>query len=482
MASEIVSPNAGKSFSPGAGAKWAVLLAAFLGWMFDGLEMGIFPQIARPAMTQLVPEPAAKYAAAAVTAAIPKTTDPAAKAALESVRKDASDEAVKATLSALRTAGTTDAVRQAAVKTWKAALEDQIKSWHQFINAMFLWGAALGGLVFGWLGDKIGRVKSMAASILVYSGFTGLLYFAHSPMQIAVLRFTAAIGMGGEWALGVALVMEVWDAKHRPMLAGLIGAASNVGFVMVGVIGRIFPVTETSWRWVVLTGAAPALLTFLIQIFVPESHMWKESQKKAPSKPLQELFSNPRLTVLAVMAICFASVALLGTWGAVQNIPAWVGGMTGVPASAKGSVQIASGMGAIVFCLIAPMIAAALNRRAAYFLLCLASLAACELLFLGFTTYNYSFLAMSFIVGGVSAAFYGWLPLYLPELFPTRVRATAQGIAFNFGRILAGVGAIWGGTIGGTYAKMGAYVSLVYVIGMVIIWFAPETKGKPLPE
>ena len=397
--------------------KWLVLLAAFLGWMFDGLEMGIFPQIARASLNQLV------------------------------VGID----------------------------------ENTIKWWHGIIDACFLFGAACGGLVFGWLGDRIGRVKAMAFAILVYSGFTGLLYFVNSPFQIATLRFIAALGMGGEWALGVALVMEVWDTKHRPILAGLIGAASNVGFVIVGLMGVIIKVNETNWKLFALLGAAPALLTFIIRLFVPESHKWQESQQVAKSKPITEIFADRRLTIVMLMAIAFASVALLGTWGAVQKIPAWVGALPGKTPSAAGNAQIASGTGAIVGCLIAPFIAAAFNRRIAYFLLCLGSLISCEILFNYFTEYNAWFLSMTFIVGGVTAAFYGWLPLYLPELFPTRVRATAQGIAFNFGRVLAGVGAIWGGTIGGSYAKMGAIVSLVYIIGMVIIWFAPETKGKALP-
>ena len=185
--------------------------------------------------------------------------------------------------------------------------------------------------------------------------------------------------------------------------------------------------------------------------------------------------------MVAMLAVVFASVALLGTWGAVQNIPAWVGGMKSATKAAQGNTQMALGVGAILGCMIAPMIAAVLNRRIAYFLLCLGSLLACQLLFRTFTEYNGSFLAMSFIVGATTAALYGWLPLYLPELFPTRVRATAQGIAFNFGRILAGAGAIWGGTIGGSYAKMGAIVSLIYIAGMALIWLAPETKGRPLP-
>ena len=104
-----------------------------------------------------------------------------------------------------------------------------------------------------------------------------------------------------------------------------------------------------------------------------------------------------------------------------------------------------------------------------------------QALFRRFDTYNNAFLAMAFVVGAATAALYGWLPLYLPELFPTRVRATAQGIAFNFGRILAGVGALAGGMIGNSYAQMGSTVSSIYVLGMIFIFFAPETKGKPMP-
>jgi MFS family permease len=398
--------------------KWLVLLAAFLGWMFDGLEMGIFPQIAKASLGQLI----------------------------------------------------------------AGADEQVIKWWHGVIDACFLFGAALGGLVFGWLGDRIGRVRAMAFAILVYSGFTGLLFFVTSPVQIAGLRFIAALGMGGEWALGVALVMEVWEAKHRPILAGLIGAAANVGFVIVGLMGALIKVNESNWKWFAILGAAPALLTFIIRLFVPESHKWKSSQQVAKSKPLTEIFSDRRLTFTMLIAIAFASVALIGTWGAVQKIPAWVGFLPGKTPSAAGNAQMASGLGAIAGCLIAPLIAAYLNRRIAYVILCVGSLVVCQLLFRGFNQYNTSFLAMTFIVGAVTAAMYGLLPLYLPELFPTRVRATAQGIAFNFGRILAGVGAIWGGTIGGNYAAMGQYVSLIYLVGIVVIWFSPETKGKPLPE
>ena len=401
--------------------KTLVLAAAFLGWMFDGLEMGIFPQIARSALGQLL-----------------------------------------------------------AV----GASEDTIKWWHQVIDACFLFGAAAGGLVFGWLGDRIGRVKAMAFSILVYSGFTGLLYFVRAPEHIAVLRFIAAVGMGGEWALGVALVMEVWSAKYRPLLAGLIGAAANVGFLIVGAIGYVIKIDQTNWRILAIVGAAPALLTFLIRLFVPESHAWTAAQTAKPTRPLRELFGDKKLSRSALLAIVFASIALLGTWGAVQKIPAWVGdpAMPGGTKSAQGATQMALAVGAIIGCMIAPLVAAWLNRRITFFLLCLGSLVSCQVLF-SLDSYNAKFLVITFIVGGMTAAVYGWLPLYLPELFPTRVRATAQGISFNFGRIFAGVGGIaLGGSIPGGYAKMGAVVSLIYVLGLMLIWLAPETKGKPLPQ
>jgi MFS family permease len=183
-----------------------------------------------------------------------------------------------------------------------------------------------------------------------------------------------------------------------------------------------------------------------------------------------------------LLGIGLASVTLLGTWGAVQKIPAWVGGLPGKTPLAVASAQIASGIGAIIGCLIAPYVAQLFNRRIAYFLLCLGSLISCQILFRSFDHYSTSFLGMVLLTGGITASVYGWMPLYLPELFPTRIRATAQGIAYNFGRIVAGGGAIWGGTIGGSYAQMAIIVSMIYVVGMVLIWFAPETKGKPLPE
>ena len=183
----------------------------------------------------------------------------------------------------------------------------------------------------------------------------------------------------------------------------------------------------------------------------------------------------------------FASVALIGTWGSVQWLPLWADQLTrGEVHSAKALTQLLSALGAIVGCIVGALVAGKMGRRPVYFGLCALSLLLCAYLFRTVNEYGPAFLVLVTLIGAVTAAFYGWLPLYLPELFPTRVRATGQGVCFNFGRLLAAVGAITQGqlvaTYGGSYAKAGATVTLVYILGAVLIWFAPETKGRPLPE
>jgi MFS family permease len=401
--------------------QWLVLVAAFLGWMFDGVEQGVFPLVARPALQDLLGVQADRL----------------------------------------------------------------IGPWMGYITALFLVGAAGGGFLFGWLGDRVGRVRAMIFSILAYSLFTGCCYFVHSPAQLGLLRFFAAIGMGGEWSLGVALVMECWPEKHRPILAGAIGASANLGFGLLGALGMAVHVTRDSWRWVMLAGAAPALLTLFIARYVPESKRWKEAIKSKNPRPLHDIFAG-KLRRTTILGITFAAVALIGTWGSVQWLPAWADQLTqGQDRFAKGLTQVLTAAGAIVGCFVGPWIGARMGRRPAYFLLCLLSLGTCALLFRFVDSYGQRFLLLTFLVGSSTAAMFGWLPLYLPELFPTAVRATGQGVCYNSGRLLAAVGAVQMGQLlhyyQGSYAQAGATISLVYAAGLVLIWLAPETKGQSLP-
>jgi Na+/melibiose symporter-like transporter len=224
----------------------------------------------------------------------------------------------------------------------------------------------------------------------------------------------------------------------------------------------------------------------LIRLFVPESEKWAESVKTASRSPLAEIFS-PALRKRTLLAIVFASVPLLVTWGIVQWIPLWADQMVGKSDPVrKASIQACSAGGAVLGSLIAPLLGNLLGRRLTYFLLCLASLATCEWLFLGMRGFGVLFLVVTASVGACTAAFYGWLPLYLPEIFPTRARATGQGLAFNAGRILSAVGVLQMsnlmGFFGGSYPKAGATLALIYFLGMALIWLAPETRNRPLPD
>jgi MFS transporter, SHS family, sialic acid transporter len=203
-----------------------------------------------------------------------------------------------------------------------------------------------------------------------------------------------------------------------------------------------------------------------------------------------------------LLGACLAGVALLGTWGSLQWAPKWSIALAnllpkdGGPYFAKEYTQIASATGAIVGAIVTALVAGWLGRRITYFGLCLASFASLMYLYRANDAFGSQFLVSVFIAGGVTAAFYGWFPLYLPELFPTSIRATSQGFAYNFGRVLSAIGTLQMATLTHYFSKglapdrvelegipkAGWTLAGIYFIGLFIIWLGPETKGKPLPE
>ena len=434
-------PNASPA---SARARWMALLAAFLGWLFDGVEIGLYPLISKPAIQELVGGPE-------VLAANPHLYETS----------------------------------------------------HVWVVAAFLIGAACGGALFGWLGDRFGRVKAMTWSVLAYSIFSGLCGLSQNVEQLVALRFLSALGMGGEWALGVALVMEVWPADKRWLLAGIIGSAANVGIALIAFAGLYISqlgsglsflglpqdwveklTANGGWRLLLMLGALPALLTFFIRLFVPESEKWHHASQTSAPVRLGEIFSGTtrKMTLLATV---LAAVALLGTWGSVQNLPSIAYDLSNKDAHARQITQIWSALGSTTGCILVAFLALVMTRRASYFAVALTSLLSCAWLFWFTPGYGSFFLVLTFAVGAITASFYGWLPLYLPELFPTRLRATAQGFAFNAGRVITAVVILSFGmspTWFGGLAQTCAIISLVYIVSMVVIWFCPETKGKPLPE
>lgn len=490
--------------------RFFVLLAAFLGWLFDGFEMGLFPLVGPSALKDLL---------------------------------------------------------------GADAPEGDSAKWFGAIIAVFLVGAASGGVVFGWLGDKIGRVRAMALSILTYAVFTGLCGLAAEAWQLAALRFIASLGMGGEWSLGVALVNEVWPGRSRAVVAGLIGAAANIGYLLVAVLSmwlnRVIGSVEgamlnlgfsqatadhllqnQAWRFLMISGALPALLIFLIRAFVPESEKWEEEHAKGTTShwakadlfgvlggsmaalviiwawspagvgPLEATlitliglaaagwgFLHPvrqylgravaagslpaekrgEVVRLMLLGAGLSTVALLGTWGSSQWAPRWAAEMEPDPAKhAKEWALIWLSLGAITGTFLAAIAAGHFGRKITYAFLCVGSLISALILYQGNDSYGAFFLPATFLAGTLTASFYGFFPLYFPELFPTAVRATGQGFAFNFGRILAAVGGLQTATLmgffGGSFPMAGSVMAGIYVVGIVLVYFAPETKGRALPD
>ena len=422
--------NTGAS-SPKKSTLALTLIIAWLGWMFDGMEMGLYSQVIHPALKDLTgiqnPEAVAPYVGLTM--------------------------------------------------------------------ALFLIGMSVGGVVFGRLGDRIGRVRTMVITVLVYAVFTGLSGFVRNWQELAVCRFLGATGLGGEWGLGVALVMETWPNTSRPVLAGLLGGAANFGFLAASLVGlnidRVAAMFGAvglgglpAWRYVLVVGFVPAVLTFFIRLAVKEPERWVKSHARGEASALSELFS-PRFRSRTVVAALCATVAVLGTW-VYQWVPTWVNAMGGPNAAHnRAAAQFWMAIGAIVGAFLGGYTGNWLERRKTYAFFCATSLISGVAMWLLPKSFGAELLAWACIAGVFTTSLFGWLPLYLPELFPTRIRATGEGFTFNAGRVLAAVGVFTTGPLVkafGSYPKAGATMMLIYLVGFAIIWLAPETHGEPLPD
>lgn len=368
--------------------------------------------------------------------------------------------------------------------------------WFARFTAALMLGAAVGGIFLGSLGDRIGRTRALAVSVLFYSVFAGLGALVQTQEQMLLLRFLVGLGVGGVWPNAVALAAECWPDKSRPIIAGLMGAALNGGILLLSQIARTWPITPESWRWIFQLAAAPAILGVLALTVIPESPLWLASQNlraraadpgsaaaRSPSAIRQLL--RPPLLRITLIGILIGSIPMVGAWSASKWMIPWadtVGGST-----APGYKAITQGwwaLGAVLGSFTGAQIAAWLGRLRAYAAISAGATALTSLMFLGTAPLQPSFLPIVFAQGFVATLFFGWLPLYLPELFPTHVRAAGSGIAYNVGRFATALGVFAAGSIfaalDGSYPKVGATCGLIYLVGLVVIWWAPDTTNKPL--
>jgi MFS family permease len=431
-----------------------VMIAAFVGWMFAGWEMSLLPLSSRAVTIGLLQESSEDRDW--VQLALTQTDEPDA----------------------------------ATVKA-RTRLESEVSEWFTRYIALFLLGAALGGWVFGWYADHSGRVNAMAISILWYAGFTGLSYFVQTPAQMCVIRFIACMGIGGMWPCGVALVAEAWPDVSRPTLAGLIGMSANVGIALLSIvvkqIGQAWPayeLTADSWRWMFLLGAIPLVPGVLTYFVVPESPRWLQQQQRRPaerSSPLAEILQPPLLK-FTLAGIALGTIPLLGAWGAQKWILPWAGqvGSDIGQESLKSDTQTAWAIGAALGSLCGGWLATLFGRRTTYFGVSLISLVLAQFIFRNLDpAQGWEFLVPVFVLGLISTVYFGWLPLFLPEMFPTRVRATGSGVSFNSGRIIAAVVVLsiaeFVESYHGDYPAIGSLASWIYLGGMITILLVPKS-------
>jgi MFS family permease len=454
-----------------------------------------------------------------------------------------------------------------------------------YATAIFLLGWATGGLIFGVLGDRIGRAKTMLITILLYSGCTGLSAFATAFWDFALYRFLTGLGVGGEFAVGVALVAEVMPDRARPYALSLLQALSTVGNIgaavtsmslghleETGVLGNLggWP----AWRWMFVVGAVPALLVVVVRRKLREPDRWvqlKQSQTAEEAKKLGdygELFGNPNwrlpASIAGVLLVTGILLAFLGpkAWSAVEIFPGFsqlklvvtgfavaalaagiwcvfggggdttyrgravaglmlalagvigvwgiaffsfdlvrsvlakkfeLEGITGTALAGKltfwaGITSMIQNVGAFLGIYTFGIVAQRMGRKPAF---------AIALVFAMFSVAgtfwflrDFADLWMVFVMGFGTLALFGGYAVYFPELFPTRLRSTGTSFCYNVGRFVAASGPAALGLLTGTIFKdtpeplryAGVTMCSIYVIGLLALPFAPETKGKPLPE
>ncbi len=352
--------------------------------------------------------------------------------------------------------------------------------WFARFTAALMLGAAIGGITLGDIGDRIGRTRAMGWSILVYSGFAAMGAWAQTQEQMLVLRFLVGLGVGGMWPNGIALVAECWPKASKPVVSGVMMAGLNTGILTLSQLARIWPITPDSWRWIFTISGAPALLGIVILVALPESPEWLASRSKGrkPAPPLRELF-QPALIRTTLAAIAVSAIPMMGGWSASKWMIPWSDAVAGAAnAQYKASTQSWWAIGATIGAMSGSQLAAWLGARRSYLLISAGALVTTVSMFQFTAPLRPGFPAVVFTQGVIGTTFFGWLAYYLPSLFPVHVRSTGSGLAYNSGRFgtaagVLGAGMLFG-ALGGDYSRVGTICSMIYGFGILAIWLVRE--------
>ena len=422
--------------------------------------------------------------------------------------------------------------RDSALKSLLPA-DANVGAYGGYATSIFVAGWATGGLIFGSVGDRIGRAKTLTLTVLLYSLFTGLSALSTSWLDFAIYRFVTGLGVGGVFGLAVALIADTLPDRARPGALGLLQALSAVGNITAGLIsmgmGSLIKAEMVkpaeAWKYAFLIGAVPAFLCVFIQLRLKEPEKWTKAREEGRLTGVKfgsyvSLLGTGKWQKPAILGMLLCIVGVIGLWGIGFFAPELVGDVISQSLRAKGVAEndvasqttyykglnsIVQNMGAFCGMLAFSFMAQRVGRKPAFVGAFIGALIATVFYFRNFNGVEHIW--MSSIMGFFQLAIFAGFAIYLPELFPTRLRSTGTSFCYNVGRFIAATGPFTFAVLKSSLeksalallpenadsaakalAKIGAFrdacswVSLVFLLGLVVVFFLPETKGKPLPE
>jgi len=480
---------------------WWVLVIGVLSWTFDCMDQRLFVLSRAPAVKELVgwPERARQ------------------------LRPDI-ERQVTATVQAEVDGGTLvpgrrdEEVRKRVHMELNRAYESEFKaradSFGDIVTALMVVGWAVGGFIFGIYGDRLGRVKTLSLAIGVYSVFTGLSGLSVGLADFCVYRFLMGCGIGGAFATAATLIAETMPPHARATALGLFQALSALGNIGGSFIARFIVSPDLStnlfglvggegvsgWRILFLIGVLPAILVVLIMRSIEEPEAWQEARATAADNlgrqlgDIRSLFGTPRWRRHTLVGVSLAIVGVIGLWGVGFYSPELIGeALKDLPVERQSNVKamgtLLQDVGSLLGMLAFTYVATRIGRKAAFggaFIFCWVVVSGVFL----FLTESWQAYVLLPILGFATLSLFGGYSIYFPELYPTRLRATGTGFCYNVGRIVAAVVILFRIPIRELFTEAGftdvfrivsVVLASVYLLGLLVLYWAPETKDKPLP-
>jgi MFS family permease len=354
------------------------------------------------------------------------------------------------------------------------------------LNSLTLVASAIGGFLFGFVADRIGRTRSLMASILIYSVASGACGLSNTIVQLAIFRFVLGLGMGGEWTTGAALIAETWRAEHRGKALGMMQSTYAIGeMIAVGVVGLVLP--RYGWRTVFFVGVLPALIIFWIQRRIPEPEIWKANirAKTDGAKCSLRLLWRKDVRRNGAIATAMNAFSMFGYWGLFTWIPAYLSlpaeqGGRGLSLVKTTAWLLVMGIGKWLGYAVFGFSADAFGRRKSYVTYLLIAAALVPL-------YGLAHTPVLLLVLGPFIAFFGTgyfsgFGAIVSELFPTEIRATAMGTSYNVGRGTSALGPLVVGVLARRFGLGPSFFVLAaaFLLAALLALVLPETKGKQL--